>query len=160
MRVIATGNAHDKKNGAVVKNGFSGKVRSMELNSFQSGDIVTIPQPGYEVLERKIRNTQNTYEYVNVEVDRNGTQTVGALVPSLFWRVYHESDAEGNATGNIITSQGNVVDDVQNFTTIDEFFAANTGRKFKIEFGPQFLATGFGDGMTVKRRQPILTWID
>lgn len=160
MREIATGNAHDKKNGAVVKNGFSGKVRSMELNSFQSGDIVTIPQPGYEVLERKIRNTQNTYEYVNVEVDRNGTQTVGALVPSLFWRVYHESDAEGNDTGNIITSQGNVVDDVQNFTTIDEFFAANAGRKFKIEFGPQFLAIGFGGVKTVKRRQPILTWVD
>lgn len=164
MHFIAKGNAHDKKNGAVVKNGFSGKVRSMELNSFQSGDIVTIPQPGYEVLERNIRKNDPkspTYEYVNVEVDRNGTQTVGALVPSLFWRVYFESDAEGNSTGKTVTSQGNVVDDVQNFTTIDEFFAANAGRKFKIEFGPQFLATGFGEGSKpIKRRQPILTWVD
>lgn len=161
MRVIATENARDKKNGAVVKNGFSGGVRSLELNSFQSGDIATIPQPGYEVLERKIRNTQNTYEYVNVEVDRNGTQTVAALTPSLFWRVYFESDAEGNSTGKTITAQGNVVDDVQTFATVDEFFAKNAGRKFKIEYGPQFLATGFGEGgQPVKRRQPTLTWVD
>ena len=164
MREVATENARDLKNGAVEKNGFSGGIRSLELNSFQSGDIATIPQPGYKVLERRVRRNDlksPTYEYVNVDVDRNGTKTVAALTPSLFWRVYFEADAEGNPTGQTVTVKGNVVDDVQNFATVDEFFAKNAGRKFKIEYGPQFLATGFSEGSSaVKRRQPTLTWVD
>lgn len=164
MKEVATENARDLVNGAVEKNKFTGGIRSLELNSFQDGDIAIIPQPGYKVLERKVRRKDPkslTYEYVNVDVDRNGTKTVAALTPSLFWRVYLEADADGNPTGQTVTVKGNVVDDVQNFVTVDEFFAANAGRKFKIEYGPQFLATGFGDGSApVKRRQPTLTWVD
>lgn len=163
MREVATENARDLKNGAVEKNKFTGGIRSLELNSLQHGDVVSIPQPGYKVLERKIRRNDPkspTYEYVNVDVDRNGTKTVAALTPSLFWRVYLEADAEGNPTGQTITVKGDVVDTVQGFTDVDEFFAANAGRKFKIEFGPQFLATGFGQGSgAVKRSQPTLTWV-
>lgn len=164
MTLIERENERDTNNGAVEKNGFTGGIRSLELNSFQHGDIVTIPQPGYKVLERKIRmKDQNspTYEYVNVDVDRNGVNKVAALVPSLFWRVYLEADAEGNPTGQTITVKGDVVDTVQEYTSVDAFFAANAGRKFKIEYGPQFLATGFGQGSgAVKRRQPTLTWVN
>lgn len=163
MREVKTENERDVMNGAVEKKQFTGAIRSLELNSLQHGDVVSIPQPGYTVLERRVRRNDPkspTYEYVNVDVDRNGTKTVAALTPSLFWRVYLEADAEGHPTGQTITVKGDVVDDVQNFTNIDAFFAKNAGRQFKIEFGPQFLATGFGEGSgAVKRRQPTLTWV-
>ena len=161
MRLVSTENARDIKSGAKEKSGFSGAVRPLELNAINDNDVITIPQPGYTVLERPIRGTENTYEYVNVDVERNGSQTVAPFTPTLFWRRYAEVDANGTMTGNWIVADGNVVQDVQNYATVDDFFTANAGRKFRVNFGPAFMASGFGEGSKpVQRRKPTLTWVD
>lgn len=160
-KIVSTENQRDINNGAVVvAGGFSQGVRSLELNSLNDGDIVTIPAPGFQVLSRKIRGSENTFEYVNVDVERNGNPTVGQLTPGIFWRNLEVADANGNGTGDRKVASGDVVDAVQNYADLNQFFADNAGKKFKVTYGPQFMAVGFNGGPARKARVATLSWVN
>lgn len=159
MKVVKTENERDIKLGAVKRNGFSGAVRSLEMNNLRDGDVVTLPEGEYDVLEQKIRNSDNTFEYINVNVQRGESATVARLTPSLFWRNLEEADADGNGTGVRHIADGNVVEAVQGFATVDEFIAAHKGEKFAVKMNPQFMAVGFNGQKPRKASVPTLTWV-
>lgn len=175
MKTIATEVARAKKLGAVSNNKSfkNGGVRNVEMNAFADGDVFIIPDPTsaeFEVLEQPIRGSftedpvtgqkkQNTAEFVFVQVDRRGNSTVAQLYPSLFWKTRQVADASGQGTGEYRTASGEVVDEVQNYADIMDFFAANKGKKVKIDMGAKFNSPRFNGNGVQQVWVPTLTWV-
>lgn len=161
MKLICIENTRDRKNGAVlVQGGFSKGVRSLELNTLQSGDIVTLPTGEYQVLSRQIRNSEQTFEYINVDVARGDKQTVAQLTPGLFWRSLEVADQNNVATGERKTASGEVVEAVQKYADFNQFLYDNAGKKIKVEYGPAFLAVNYDGEKPRKARVATITWAE
>lgn len=123
MKTIAEEVARAEKQGAVKKSSFSGAVRNTELMNLNDGDIITFPET-YDVLEQKIRGSEQTAEYIFVEVDRKGQKKNVQFYPSTFWKSREVCDDQGMPTGEYKRASGEVADFVQDFTDIDQAIKA------------------------------------
>ena len=159
MKAIATENARDQKNGAVKLAKFSTGVRSMDLNNLRPGDIVTIPE-AYEVLQAKVRGSENVFEYINVDVKRGENTTVARFTPSILWRNLSEMDANGNILPTRRMASGNVVRDLQDYADVDAFLKNNKGKQFSVQFSEPFKTPGYNGAEPRMARVVIANWVN
>lgn len=140
---VASEVARAKKSGARVLTGFSGAMRSVNIDYLQDGDVILFPE-NYEVLSSPIRGSKNEEtgkpneaEYIYVEVERGGKTVPVPFYPSSFWKRRAVCDDSGFLTGDYETAGGDVLEDLEQFATIDESVAylaaqAKAGRKVKV----------------------------
>lgn len=161
-----------QKRGAQVVNGFSGQIRSTTLNTLQDGDVITFPTDltGKVVVEEiKIRGVvqtdddgnPRTMEYILVDVERNGNNTVAQFFPSFFTKSREVADADGKPSGEYKRASGAVVDFIQDGFADDDvdkalIAVANKGKvKVKLE---SFMGIEYGTDRAKKMTMPIFEW--
>lgn len=143
VKTIATEIARAKKAGARTLTGFSGAMRSVNIDYIQDGDVLVFPE-SYEVLSSPIRGSKNEEtgrpneaEYIYIDVERNGKTIPLPFYPSSFWKRRAVCDDQGYLTGDYETAGGAVLDELEGYATIDEALAflaaqAKAGKKVRV----------------------------
>ena len=123
MRTIVEEIKKAVANGAVKKTAFTGAVRDTELNYIKEGDILLFTAD-YTVLEQPVRGSENTTEMMYISAKRDGADINVPFYPSLFWKSRQVCDENNKPTSEFRRSNGEVVDFVQGYGTIDEAIKA------------------------------------
>lgn len=134
-------------------------VAPIDIASIKEGDVITIPANWNEnILEAPVRGSyreesvtdangieigkkkvQVTAMYVKLPCKRGASETFVNFYPSFFTK--NRMDV---ATGEFKRASGTAVDEVQNYATMDEAFAALAGKSIKVTKLERFKTYRFG----------------
>lgn len=146
---------------AVEGNKFTGIVRQLTLETLKKGDIVEIPTD-YTVLEQKMRGSENTAQYIYVNVYRAGKTdpTPVAFYPSSLWKSRQAYDEASKTLGEWKRSNGAVVNFVQEYDDVDEAIRAIAAHgKFTVKDAENITVLRFGEEVGGKTQKTnILTF--
>ena len=131
------------------------KLRQPIRNSFK--EVPVLNEQGIEIGTRK---EQNKAVYVKLPCSRNGAQTLVNFYPSFFTKS-REVVENGQRTGNFKSASGTAVDFVQNYSDMDEAFAALVGKKVEVADIIRFKSLAFGsDTKTRDEWVPVLNFVN
>lgn len=157
--------ARAKAQGLNVKSGFTGGIRQIGVEYLQDGDIILFKED-FEVVDQPVRRgSQDTYECLYVDVKRGQNIVTVPMSAGFFWKSRRVADANNKPTDEFRTSNGEVVDFIQNSIDLNEAIkdiARNHPNGVKVKMD-KFKTLRYGEpedgtGKTQDANIPTLTW--
>lgn len=119
----------------LVKEGFSGGVRSLESNSFSVDDFIVFPEK-MEVFKTKIGDTDRWVEYCFVAVFHgDATPTIKKFYPSTFTKRRTQVNKDGSAymgDDSIVMNTGTACEQYRSFGKISDAMDSFKGKRIKV----------------------------
>lgn len=126
-------------NGAVEVSKFNGAVRTDDINTFEEGDVFTIPQD-YKILESKVGQSDRKAQYIVVDV--NGTPK--NFYPSSLTKNLGIVDDECRPTGARAKTSGSVCEWFKTQVGVDEAMKKLKGCTLKVSKITPYQVKRFG----------------
>ena len=151
--------------GLNVKSGFTGGIRQIGVEYLRDGDIILFKED-FQVVDQPVRRgSTDTYECLYVDVKRGGSMVTVPMSASFFWKTRQVCGADKKPTGEYRTSNGEVVDFIQNSIDLNEAIkdiARNHPNGVKVTMD-KFPTLRYGEpedgtGRTQEANIPTLTW--